>query len=211
MSNKSQGTPGTRLRHLRREVMGITQRAMAEELGVARSLIPAMESGKQGVSKATAQKLYELWGINMAWLLMGEGELRAEGIEAASAPNTNASMSQNMRNDAWRLFMDVECFIDGRCGNYGYAGLSGTKLRIHAGRDAAIANTRLFQIVEDDTLWIAAGEPSGWEFEVLRAYFESYTDRSLPEWMECLRMIRWIHRVIQTAPAVAEFRERRTA
>lgn len=199
------------MRYVRTKLLKLTQRDMAEKMSVARSLIPAMESDKQGVSKATAQKLYEIWGISIAWMLMGEGEPTGSDIKYEQPTAIREPMSGVMRKDVWRLFFDPECVVNGNCVGFGYADLSGTKLRIQAGRDDAIANSKLFEIVESDQLWLAAGEPTGWEFEVLRAYFDAYADRSRAEWMECIRMIRWVRKVIQMAPAAARQQIRRTA
>lgn len=203
MSIEKYGSPGSRLLHVRKKILRITQDELAEKIGVTRSLIPMMEKDKQGVSRATAEKLYAQFGVSIRWLLTGDGEPMED--TGAGPPKDEIVIAEDkksysMSTDGLRLFNDPKLYRDGKGkGRFGYVGLSGTKLRMHAARDKAIAGSRLYHLAEDDQLWFVAGEPIGWEFEVLREYFDFGKDRELSEWMECLRFARWQRRMLMQA------------
>ena len=59
---ESQMTPGTYLR-IYRENAKMTQAQLALELGMTRHRVSDMERGVRGISKQTAKKLHELFGV----------------------------------------------------------------------------------------------------------------------------------------------------
>lgn len=54
---------------------GITQKNIAETLGVDPAYINKLLSGKKGFGKKTAQQFQDLYGLSASWLLTGEGEM----------------------------------------------------------------------------------------------------------------------------------------
>ncbi|MBD5240479.1 MAG: helix-turn-helix domain-containing protein [Barnesiella sp.] len=54
---------------------GLSQVAIAEELGVTKSYVNALLSGRQRFGKKQAETWSEKFGISKAWLLTGEGEM----------------------------------------------------------------------------------------------------------------------------------------
>lgn len=189
---------------------------MSAKIGVSRSLVPTMEKDKQGVSKATAEKLYATWGVNMTWLLTGDGEPLGEPPE--NLPQEQIVINEKEKSydksiGDWMLFTNPSFYLDAKNpGRFGYVKLTGTKLKLHAARDGAIAGTQLFRLIEDDKVWFLAGEPNGWEFEMLRCYFDFGKDRALAEWMGCLRIIRWQRELlIESQRRGEERREARSA
>lgn len=213
MSKMHKDSQGSRLRYLRKEILRLTQDKLAQELGVTRSLIPTMESDKQGVSRQTAEKLFALYQVSSAWLLHGVGDpiITREGPANpyGSTESGEPEMSYSMTYDAVYLFDDPTSYRYGKGKTrFGYLPLSGTKLRLHAARDKALLGTALWTIVEDDDTWFVAGEPDGWEFEVLREYLAYRGDRTLPEWMECLRIIRWQRQLLVRSAQEREESER---
>lgn len=59
---KAQMTPGAYLR-IYRENAKMTQAQLARELGMTRHRVSDMERGVRGISKQTAKKLHELFGV----------------------------------------------------------------------------------------------------------------------------------------------------
>ena len=59
---------------------GITQGNIAEALGTRQSFVSAMFNGRRTITRQTASKLAAAYGLSVAWLLTGEGEM-------LSAPN----------------------------------------------------------------------------------------------------------------------------
>lgn len=53
----------------------ITQKVIAEKMGVTPAYINAIFTGKTELGKKNAEKLQELFGISSAWLLTGEGNM----------------------------------------------------------------------------------------------------------------------------------------
>lgn len=58
-----------------RDKTGLTQKDMAEKLGVQKSVISEIESGKRDVSKNVIVSLIKSFGVSADWLLTGEGEM----------------------------------------------------------------------------------------------------------------------------------------
>lgn len=56
---------------------GITQAEIAERYGTTQAYINLLLNGKTPIGKSCAVKLHELYGLSVAWLLTGEGEMMA--------------------------------------------------------------------------------------------------------------------------------------
>lgn len=54
---------------------GITQREVAEKLGVSPAYINKLFRGEKAFGKKTAQQFQTLFGLSAPWLLTGEGEM----------------------------------------------------------------------------------------------------------------------------------------
>lgn len=54
---------------------GITQEYLANILSMSQPNLNAMLNGRRSISKPTAVKLHELYGLSMSWLLTGDGNM----------------------------------------------------------------------------------------------------------------------------------------
>lgn len=54
---------------------GITQQQIAEEYGTTQAYINLLLNGKCALGKGVATKLNELYGLSVAWLLTGDGDM----------------------------------------------------------------------------------------------------------------------------------------
>lgn len=54
---------------------GITQEYLANILNMSQPNLNAMLNGRRSISKPTAVKLHELYGLSVSWLLTGEGNM----------------------------------------------------------------------------------------------------------------------------------------
>ena len=57
---------------------GITQQQIGETLGTTQAYANLMLNGKCSLGRQTAQKLHEAYGLSVAWLLTGEGDMLAQ-------------------------------------------------------------------------------------------------------------------------------------
>ena len=64
---------GKRLKTLR-EMLDMSQTELADKLGVSQKAISQWERGERDIPTAILLKLHELTGVNLHWLLTGEGE-----------------------------------------------------------------------------------------------------------------------------------------
>lgn len=60
---------------------GLTQSAMADALGVSQAYIAQLLTGKKGFGRKTAEKFYNLFGINPSWLLTGDGQMITREVQ----------------------------------------------------------------------------------------------------------------------------------
>lgn len=70
---KHPGTKHERLTELRKH-LALTQNEMAEAVGVSQVAIQKAESGKSFLKIDNLQILVDLYGVNLNWLVSGEGE-----------------------------------------------------------------------------------------------------------------------------------------
>ena len=69
---------------------GISNRDVAERLGVHEGSVSNILSGRYGISKKIAARLTDLYGFNMRFLMTGEGALLPPGgVRIAQHHNTN--------------------------------------------------------------------------------------------------------------------------
>lgn len=54
---------------------GITQEYLANILSISQPNLNAMLNGRRSISKPTAVKLHELYGLSVSWLLAGDGNM----------------------------------------------------------------------------------------------------------------------------------------
>lgn len=71
------------------ENKGITQRSVAEVLGVSPAYINKLLSGKKAFGKKTAQQFQDLYGLSASWLLTGDGDM-LKNDSNTSQPNKGA-------------------------------------------------------------------------------------------------------------------------
>jgi len=64
---------GRRLKTLR-ELLGLSQSQLAKKLGVAQNTLSQWERGERDIPTSVLLKLHSIAGVNLHWLLTGEGE-----------------------------------------------------------------------------------------------------------------------------------------
>lgn len=69
---------------------GVTQSAIAEELGVSKAYVNSLMNGKKAFGKAQAAKWGDLYGLSPSWLLTGEGEMLKDGTPATQPTQENS-------------------------------------------------------------------------------------------------------------------------
>ena len=74
---------------------GITQGDIAHILEAHQSFVSAMFNGKRSITRQTAQKLHDAYGLSVAWLLTGEGDMMARG---AAVNTINIDAADNRGN-----------------------------------------------------------------------------------------------------------------
>lgn len=82
MEPTEQQAVGQRLRTAR-ETLGLTQEDVAGALGIQRTSVIAMESGKRSVSALELRRLARLYRRNVAWILGEEPDASIEGENQA--------------------------------------------------------------------------------------------------------------------------------
>lgn len=58
-----------------RELKGMSQEALGKELGIGRSAISRIESGKNALTESNLRLLCDCLGVNRKWLLTGDGPM----------------------------------------------------------------------------------------------------------------------------------------
>ena len=56
---------------------GITQQQIGDALGTTQVYVNSILNGRAQIGKSTAKKFHDLYGLSVAWLLTGEGEMMA--------------------------------------------------------------------------------------------------------------------------------------
>ncbi|MBD5352325.1 MAG: LexA family transcriptional regulator [Bacteroides sp.] len=87
---------------------GLSQVAIAEELGVTKAYVNALLSGRQRFGKQQAQKWSEKFGISKSWLLTGEGEM----LKGSEVSEPSVSLPDSLRGDVIPL-LPVEAVAGG--------------------------------------------------------------------------------------------------
>ena len=74
----------------------ITQKEIAEKMGVSNAYINAIFTGKTELGKKNAEVLQKLYGISAAWLLTGEGDMLLGDVSGSNnAVGSEASVCVN--------------------------------------------------------------------------------------------------------------------
>lgn len=68
-----------RIRHLRKDVLDMSQRQFADALGMAQTSISALESPGGGVSERFIKTVCTMFNVSENWLRTGEGPVYNEG------------------------------------------------------------------------------------------------------------------------------------
>ena len=68
-----------RIRHLRKDVLDMSQRQFADALGMAQTSISALESLGGGVSERFIKTVCTMFNVSENWLRTGEGPIYNEG------------------------------------------------------------------------------------------------------------------------------------
>ena len=74
---------------------GITQEQIASQLGVDKSHVNKLMTGKKQFGKQTARKWSDLYGLSYSWLLTGEGEMEV-GLRAENKPDVPYIIYQDL-------------------------------------------------------------------------------------------------------------------
>ena len=98
---------GSRLKYYL-ESEGITQSEVADYLGMAKQYVNAICQCRKNVSKKTAARLQEGFGVSAAWLLTGDGEMYAQEKEQqVNVPVQSKTAGKPYYNVDFRLGFDV--------------------------------------------------------------------------------------------------------
>lgn len=69
---------GTRIHHLRVEVLALSQREFAQRMGIAQGNLSALEHGQSLPSCFFLWCLHATFSVNLHWLLTGQGEIKVK-------------------------------------------------------------------------------------------------------------------------------------
>lgn len=76
---------------------GITQQQIGDALGTTQVYVNSILNGRAQIGKSTAKKFHDLYGLSVAWLLTGEGEMMA----------TNNATTINIGRDSIKVGRDA--------------------------------------------------------------------------------------------------------
>lgn len=90
MENESilRNQQGIRLKEAR-EFLGLKQNEAAKRLQIGVSGLSDIENGKNNLSAAMSRKIAQYLGINVTWVLTGEGEMMLKGEEQLNVAMRN--------------------------------------------------------------------------------------------------------------------------
>lgn len=103
-----------------REKLGFSQKDLADSLGIQKSVVSEIESGKRELSKNVMISLMNKFNVSTDWLLTGEGEMfrsetRADGYmpveESAKIPLLRQTVSCGPGQE-WETGDNVESYIE---------------------------------------------------------------------------------------------------
>lgn len=67
-----------RIRHLRKDVLGLTQQVFASEIKISRSNLGNIETGEVAVTERLISSICDKYNVNEEWLRSGTGEMFVE-------------------------------------------------------------------------------------------------------------------------------------
>lgn len=79
------------------KAQGITQQQIGDALGTTQVYVNSILNGRAQIGKSTAKKFHDLYGLSVAWLLTGEGEMMA----------TNNATTINIGRDSIKVGRDA--------------------------------------------------------------------------------------------------------
>jgi transcriptional regulator with XRE-family HTH domain len=79
------------------KTQGITQQQIGDALGTTQVYVNSILNGRAQIGKSTAKKFHDLYGLSVAWLLTGEGEMMA----------TNNATTINIGRDSIKVGRDA--------------------------------------------------------------------------------------------------------
>lgn len=88
-------TFGERVRLLR-EVLGKTQKELAEDIGTTRSNVASFETRKGRIQLIYPKMMHLIYGVEMQWLLTGKGSMWEGRGESADGDGDPAALSAGM-------------------------------------------------------------------------------------------------------------------
>lgn len=115
---------------------GITQQQIADALDVQQSYVGALLNGRRTITRNYAQKFHELYGLSVAWLLTGEGEMLSSGA-AGTVNNISINASNNVKAGGG---VSGSVAVGGSSGNESDSGVCGRLIE---------QNQQLMDIVSD--------------------------------------------------------------
>lgn len=74
---------------------GITQKEIADRLGVSKAYVNALFNGRNSFGKGQAEKWVNLYGLSKSWLLTGEGEMFTNKQAVIGTHNTTTQTDGN--------------------------------------------------------------------------------------------------------------------
>lgn len=92
-----------------RKLHHLTQKDLADTMGIARSQIAGMETDKKGVSMANAIKLWKEYRIRIPWLYLGEGEMyeKEEAVSDLQEPVPSYGSTPPLKEQIQQLYQEI--------------------------------------------------------------------------------------------------------
>ena len=86
---------GERLKYLRKEILGLTQKELGKILNITKAGISLLELNQRSLSVKHINTLYNLYGVNKSWLKYGTGDMfvQIHTNNQSEIPDNSASFS----------------------------------------------------------------------------------------------------------------------
>lgn len=65
-------TPNERIKHLRKQILGLTQEQFADELHITRSSLSVIEIGKAAITRRNLAAICDRYNVHESWILEGK-------------------------------------------------------------------------------------------------------------------------------------------
>jgi transcriptional regulator with XRE-family HTH domain len=93
---------GKRIKELRKKI-GITQEELADTIKIPRAKIGKLETDRQDVDSELLIGLSEQFGVNVHWLVIGQGEM----FGISTGPNIKGEREQELESELIELKTEV--------------------------------------------------------------------------------------------------------